>query len=178
MTLEAARPQDRLPHVPQDPRLQLAELFRKPKSPVTVIVKKRRLSTGVEDTVEARREDAAVDGHLSPDEAVARGPRVHLAAKPLSSESAQASAAQLTVSPEVAPPRRRRVRDPLRRPGEVRILMQTPVAPQAELDDTPVWQRLLSLPAEEVSYQQVRRALEDLQATVIEARLASKTRIL
>ncbi len=143
-----------------------------------MIFKKRRLSTGVEHTAEARREGAAVDGHLCPDEAVARGPRVHLAAKPLSSESAQACATQPTVSPEVAPPRRRRVRDPLRRPGEVRIVVQTPVAPQAGFDDTPVWQRLLSWPAEEVSYRHVRRALEDLQATVIAARLASKIRIL
>jgi len=67
--------------------------------------------------------------------------------------------------------------DPLRQPGEVRIVVQTPAAPEAEADDAPVWQRLLCRPAEEVTYQQVRRALGDLEMTVIEARLASKTRI-
>lgn len=177
MTLEAARPQDLLPQVPQDPRLQLAELFRKPGPSVTVIVKKRRIITSADHTVDPLHEVAAGDGHQSPQETAARGPRVHRTAKTLGDESAPASAAQPPESPALAPPRRRRGRDPLRRPGEVRIVVQASAAPQAEPDDTPVWQRLLSRPAEAVTYQQVRRALNDLQATVIAARLAAKTRI-
>ena len=178
MTLEAALPQSSLPQVPRDPRLQLAELFRKPSPSVTVIVKKRRIATCLESAVVCPREGAAAVGHQSAHETGARGPRVHRTAKPLSDELVQSGTAQPAVSPELASPRRRRVRDPLRRPGEVRIVVQTPAAPQVEHDDSPAWQRLLSRPAEEVTYQQVQSALEDLQATVLEARLASKTRIL
>lgn len=178
MTLEAALPQSSLPQVPQDPRLQLAELFRKPSPSVTVIVKKRRIATSADIAVDSLHEDASANGQQSPHETASRGPRVHRTAKPLSDELVQSDPAQPAAPPEVASPRRRRVRDPLRRPGEVRIVVQTPAAPQVEHDDSPAWQRLLSRPAEEVTHQQVQRALEDLQATVLEARLASKTRIL
>jgi hypothetical protein len=177
MTLEAARPQDPLSQGPQDPRQQLAALFRKPDPSVTVIVKKRRIATVADGTVGPLRESAAEDGHGAPDEAAMRGPRVHRASKPQSDQSVLSRAASPAETSEAPPQRRRRMADPLRQPGEVRIVVQTPAAPEAEADDAPVWQRLLCRPAEEVTYQQVRRALGDLEMTVIEARLASKTRI-
>lgn len=92
MTLEAARPQNPA-QVPQDPRLQLAERFRKPRPSVPVTIKKRRIATSADIAVDSMHEGAAVNGQQSVHETASRGPRVHRPAKPLSDESVRSGPA-------------------------------------------------------------------------------------
>jgi hypothetical protein len=181
-----------------DPRRQLANLFRRPPPAVTVIVKKRRHIAGeivghvagntAEETLSVRTDSAdqgprssVQPNHRRQDATVGNAAslsRVHRAPMaPANDRGAGASTAGGHVEPAVpqavVAQRRRRGRDPLRQPGEVRILVQSPTPPADSPEDVPAWQRLLRLPEQDVSYLQVVQALRQLQQTVQEAQRAA-----
>lgn len=174
MTLEGSR--DPLPAADDAgrARIELDNLFARPQPAVTVTVKKRRWS-GVADDASRDHAPAAREGSPAPADGLApQAPRTHRLAGPApsapSTDGVRIGAPVATAAP--AARRTRATRNPMRRPGAVRIVVQAPLPRPAAAADQPAWQRILCAPPPPVSYREVLQALADVQQLLAHAQHA------